>query len=142
MKHPHYELIKAYYADPDAYTILVKNSSGTWVPTDTPMWNPDKQYRLAPQNRKLLPSPFPRPLVREPVVGTQYFIPRITGDHNLDTLTISIRWEGDQTDYRYLERAMIHLNRENAIEHAKAFILASGGSFMPREEKEEEEVKR
>ena len=38
-------------------------------------------------------------------------------------------WDGQDCDVQHLQRGLVHLSKQDAIEHAKAIILASGGSY-------------
>lgn len=60
-----------------------------------------------------------------PKEGTHYFI---THPSNQNYCMESV-WSNDDLGNRYLNRGLVHLTKENAIKHAKAIILASGGSI-------------
>ncbi|SPJ19193.1 hypothetical protein PFCIP103579_0337 [Prolinoborus fasciculus] len=38
-------------------------------------------------------------------------------------------WDGQDCDVQHLQRGLVHLSKQDAIEHAKAIILSSGGSY-------------
>lgn len=69
---------------------------------------------------------FPEPLREAPEIGTVIYIPEVYagGDTPVDGPYI---WRNDETDRRWLRRGMIHLSRDAAADHGRAFIRASGG---------------
>ncbi|MEQ1969729.1 hypothetical protein ABLA30_22830 [Xenorhabdus nematophila] len=76
------------------------------------------EYRLKPRTVKIGEIDVPEP-VREPLERDQeYFVVATTG---LFPAEAGI-WDGAKIHMRYLERGLIHLNRESAELHAKALI--------------------
>lgn len=69
---------------------------------------------------------FPKPESKSLEIGTEYWVadPAYL-PYSLEYPSI---WCGDNTQKEYLRRGLIHLNRENAITHAKALIKLSGGN--------------
>ena len=65
----------------------------------------------------------PEPVRDRPTLGVKYYSPTPQYTAAYDAFT----WQGDGFDKRLLERGLIHLTKEAAIEHAKALILVSGG---------------
>ena len=69
---------------------------------------------------------FPKPVSEAPEVGTEYWLTMSYYDHY--TTTQSFVWNNDHKDNMFLQRCLIHLSKENAIEHSKALIKLSGGN--------------
>lgn len=57
--------------------------------------------------------------------GTEYWIAEPTYEYY--STSNPHLWFDDSQDNLYLKRGLVHLNRENAIEHSKALIKLSGG---------------
>ena len=47
---------------------------------------------------------------------------------NYPDFVIPHKWKGDQPEYAWADRGLIHLSKDAALLHAKALILASGGT--------------
>lgn len=67
---------------------------------------------------------FPKPETKTPKEDQYYFMP----DPTATKLYFRSRWDNDECDVQRLERGFVHLSEENAIAHAKALIVLSGGS--------------
>lgn len=68
---------------------------------------------------------FPKPVNEPPKRGETYYYPNIIRT----SLAGCNEWLGDEVDLKLFESNMVHLTEENAIEHAKALIKLSGGSY-------------
>ncbi|MBE8596816.1 hypothetical protein [Xenorhabdus sp. BG5] len=80
-------------------------------------FDPHLMYRLKPRTIKIGEYDVPEP-VREPLEElTMYYIPDICGNY-----ADAICWDGDEQDTIWLQRGLIHLDRESAELHAKALI--------------------
>lgn len=66
---------------------------------------------------------WPQPETSAPPNGTVCFVPNWL----FATCTVSNLWSGDQYDFNFLKRGMLHLSEQAAIKHAEALILISGG---------------
>lgn len=80
-------------------------------------------YRRKPKMSKIGDYEYPAAETKVPVIGSPYFYPCVY----LHELHSYDNYEGYPTDDSILLRGMLHLTKENAIAHAKAIILASGG---------------
>lgn len=47
---------------------------------------------------------------------------------NYPDFVIPHKWKGDPPEYAWADRGLIHLSKDAALLHAKALILASGGT--------------
>ncbi|WP_156304081.1 hypothetical protein [Ottowia sp. oral taxon 894] len=67
----------------------------------------------------------PKPLMEPPPLGTRYWFLDIhrkgLADHS--------QWSGGDLDNRNLKRGLVHLIERAALEHAKALIKVSGGTW-------------
>lgn len=63
------------------------------------------------------------PETNEPETGTNYYMPNILyiGAHDSNAATKDI-WHGAPDDIRRLERGLVHLTRQDAINHAMALL--------------------
>ena len=65
----------------------------------------------------------PEPCRTAPKNGQVYCIPTL----HTDDKAAEYRWFGDETDFIWLTRGLVHLTEAAAIAHAKALIKVSGG---------------
>lgn len=87
--------------------------------------NPETSFRLAQEMITIDDVAFPKPESEPPRKGVYYWVPVLTWD----TLINSVQWYGGNVDLRYLKRGLVHLTEERAMEHAKALIKLSGGTY-------------
>jgi hypothetical protein len=102
--------------------------SGAWHPSETPQFKSDHDYRI-PVRRIEITGPggtysYPEPLRVAPALCTYVFI----GDPTCVVLHAE-EWKNYGDQLATLRRGLVHLTREAAEEHARAIILASGGSM-------------
>lgn len=96
MKHHHFDIIQAYYSDPDKWDIFIFNTP-LWIPIKLPLWEPTCSYKVVPkEKKKTLPA---RRYIHK--VGKGYVIA-----HNLsreffpETSTNFVRWvDNDWIEY-------------------------------------------
>lgn len=84
------------------------------------------QFRLVQEMLTVGNISFPKPVSEPPELGTEYWI--ADPSHGYYATTVPIFWNDDSQDRIYLKRGLVHVSRENAIEHAKALIKLSGGT--------------
>lgn len=84
----------------------------------------DFEFRIAPKLIKIGSVEIEAPETEPLAIGTPYYTTSLTGKAKYMT---SVKWSDHEMDFRRLCRRIIHLSAENAIAHAKALILASGG---------------
>ncbi|CDG99834.1 hypothetical protein [Xenorhabdus bovienii] len=94
--------------------------SGDWMPENIAiLFLPDREYRLKPRTIRIGSVDVPEP-VREPLEYKQlYFCPCVSND---ETTSNSSLWTNHECDKLFLQRGLIHLDRESAELHAKALI--------------------
>lgn len=81
-------------------------------------------FRLAQEMITIGDVSFPKPETKAPKEDQYYFIP----DPTIMKLHFRSRWDNDKCDERRLKLGFVHLTEENAIAHAKALIILSGGN--------------
>lgn len=64
----------------------------------------------------------PAPETKMPEIGAQYYTPQISA-LDRDKKFKEYPWDGGSFDKSYLEAGLIYLNKEDAIERAKAMML-------------------
>lgn len=89
---------------------------------------PGFEFRLAANMTRIEGHLYTEAETTELAEGTEFFFPSLS---RADFYANSI-WRGDDSQKSLLQRKMVHLNEQSAINHAKALILASGGSFPQR----------
>lgn len=100
-------------------------------PLDNPLglesiFKGDVLFRLAREVITVNGVSFPKPESEPLPYNTEYWVAEPS--KNYYTTLGSNRWCDYRLDRQYLRRGLIHLNRENAIAHAKALIKLSGGN--------------
>lgn len=89
---------------------------------------PGYEFRQAVNFIQLGEHSYPEAETATPEIGVEFYIPSLTRDDFFASFT----WNGDESQIKSLERSMVHLNQQSAIDHAKAIILAGGGTFPQR----------
>ena len=88
--------------------------------------HPSFKFRLKPKTILINGNECPAPILWDSLPdGTEFWIAdptRHDGEY-----TRYLVWDGQSCDVQHLERGLVHLSKENAVAHAKAIILASGG---------------
>ena len=81
-----------------------------------PSWKLNHDYRRKPQVIRVGRHEFPKPITEAPGVTTEYWVVRAYADKGYapDAYT----WDGDDTDYGFLEHGMVHLTKAAAQAHA------------------------
>ncbi|SPL72016.1 hypothetical protein [Acinetobacter stercoris] len=65
--------------------------------------------------------------IKEPLSkGQQYFVPSLL----TEKLANQLKWKNSAIDKTLLERGLIHLTEQDAINHAQAHIIVSGGTIQ------------
>lgn len=85
-----------------------------------------EQYRLVQEMVTVGDVSFPKPVSKPLKTGTEYWL--VQPDYLNHTMGDSYTWYADANDRLFLKRGLIHLSKENAIEHSKALIQLSGGN--------------
>ena len=84
------------------------------------------RFRLKPRTITINGIECPAPILWDSLPdGTEFWIAdptRHDGEY-----TRYLVWDGQSCDVQHLQRGLVHLSKENAVAHAKAIILASGG---------------
>lgn len=131
MKHKYAELMMLYAQDametdkPWERWEFKHELHDTWRDFDDhPAWIDDYEYRRKQNtiviNGHEVPAPIKTPLMD----GVTYFVPVISGQ---DRLYDWFLWEGDSYDYLLLERGLIHMTEDNAIQHSEALLSFNKG---------------
>lgn len=89
---------------------------------------PGYEFRQAANMMRIGDYLYPEAESIELAEGTEFFFPSLSRS---DFFAISI-WRGDESQKSLLQRKLVHLNQQAAIDHTKAIILAGGGSFPQR----------
>ena len=134
MKHKHADIMMEYAQvaqesetpwEEFEFTELLFGFNG-WMSCISPLeFATDRAYRRKPKMTKIGEYEYPAAETKVPVIGSPYFYPCVY----LHELHSYDNYEGYPTDDSILLRGMLHLTKENAIAHAKAIILASGGKI-------------
>lgn len=67
---------------------------------------------------------YPEPERKPLQYGQNYWIPHITSGDGTNITS----WSDAYLDHQYLKRGLVHLSKENALEHYKAMILSGKGT--------------
>ena len=67
----------------------------------------------------------PEPIREAPEMNTPYYLTDASDRH----LVIDTSWEGSPIEHSWLNRGLCHLTEDAAKAHARALILASGGTL-------------
>lgn len=88
--------------------------------------NCDYRFWIKPHTIAINGNECPAPILWDSLPdGTEFWIAdptRHDGEY-----TRYLVWDGQSCDVQHLQRGLVHLSKENAVAHAKAIILASGG---------------
>ncbi|MDE1479426.1 hypothetical protein [Xenorhabdus bovienii] len=82
-------------------------------------FDPDSEYRRKPRTIRIGNIEVPEPVDYRPEVDCSYYVPSIIGTTYLSDSHV---WINCFSDHLYLDRGLIHLDRESAELHAKALI--------------------
>ena len=97
-----------------------------WLQLQThPAWDSKSNYRRVVPMSSIGGHKYPKAATTKLSNGDRYYYPFITNED----LFGSHIWYCDILDRANLKRGVVHLTKEAAIQHAKALILASGGSL-------------
>lgn len=88
-----------------------------------PQWASDCQYRRKPKTIRIGDIDVPAPLTVAPLTGEYVFVVTIFSEQ----LFNAYAWDGGRYDSMWMSRGLVHSTKEDAIKHAKALIMASGG---------------
>jgi hypothetical protein len=81
-----------------------------------------EDWKIKPKTISINGFEVPEP-VKEPLpVGKRFFIPNLAVTHPQSTLSSFTFWSGVEADMIWLQRGLIHLTEEAAIEHAKVLL--------------------
>lgn len=141
MAHPHAENMRLYAEDAaetdrpwrfwqvrdrDYLGILMDWS----ICANHPEWRPEAQYRRKPRTVTITGPggtfEYPEPMREAPECGTIYHVPVSNAALQRE---MTHNWNGDRADYKLLRMQVCHTTIEAAQQHARAWILASGGSL-------------
>lgn len=87
--------------------------------------DPEHQFRIAQQLICIDDVEFPKPETEKPKLLSEYYIADLSDDAYYSQAV----WHGTEWDLHYLNVGIVHLNKENAIEHAKALIKLNTGDI-------------
>jgi hypothetical protein len=109
----HKECPNTTFSPASDYAGCVLGSPGFWT------------VRRKPKTIKIGEMDVPEPMRVAPADGTSYWVVRVAED----TPYLSI-WTSDETDFGFgwLNSGLCHLKKEDAEQHRRALILASGGT--------------
>lgn len=84
-----------------------------------------ERYRVKPDTITINGVEVPEPVRDQLAIGTYYWLV----DASADTKTRNYSWSDHGMDFNWIKSGLIHLTKEAAEQHARALILASGGSI-------------
>lgn len=87
------------------------------------------RFRLKPETIKIGDIEVPKPESEAPKEDADYYMP----DMGYESLVFIANWANDDLDHKRLKTGCLHLTKEAAIQHAKALIIASGGTINENE---------
>ena len=109
-------LIDGYTLTNSAKEIIYLDQSGDYIGVDLSKISPEDWSILKPtitiNGYEITPE------VKHPKEGQKYYFPLLTQEE----LYLTNEWSGTFYDDRILERKLLHLTKESAIEHAKALL--------------------
>ncbi|KLU13980.1 hypothetical protein [Xenorhabdus griffiniae] len=125
-KHIHADLITQYAQiaqtdnEPWRHFQCKTLTNNDWDDCITPIafWF-DREYRLKPRTIKIGGIEVPEPVRGPLVIGTEYYTPAI---NSISLYANRVTWGNDTCDIEWLQRGLIHLDRESAELHARALI--------------------
>lgn len=85
--------------------------------------NSGASFRLVPEMITIGNISFPKPVTEKLPWQTVYYYPSLEREE----LCNADMWGNSGFDHTLLQRGLIHLTEEDAVEHAKALIKLSGG---------------
>lgn len=121
--HVHADLIHLWA---EGTLIQIQDQHNKWMLDKDPTWDPKRNYRVVPDTLALGESTYPRPIEVAPERGAYVYTPCVANTEFVDRHT----WKGDAHDIKMLERAMVHLDADNAAEHCRALIRECGGKVF------------
>lgn len=77
------------------------------------------EFRLKPRTILVNGVEVPAPEKEAPADGAEYFVPQFL---DIDAYE-ALYWKQDELDARLLERGLVYLDKESAMERAKAMII-------------------
>ena len=88
----------------------------------------DVLFRLKPKTILINGNECPAPILWDSLPeGTKFWI--ADPSRHDGEFCRHLVWDGQDCDVQHLQRGLVHLSKQDAVEHAKAIILASGGSY-------------
>ena len=122
-RHKHADLMIALANDKTLKIQFYSSFDHTWKDVSTPTWLEYTEYRIKPKTMKIGYFAVNEPEQDAPEHNTVYYFPSLGGERKyFDTV-----WCGSDFDYQMLKWNLVHLNKEDAIQHTKALIHVSGG---------------
>lgn len=118
--HKHRNLIIAWA---NGATIQIWIGGKGWHTTNHPLWYENVTYRIKPELREASSFTYPEPETKPPEAGTTYYMPCLHVHQNC----LTVYWEDTKADHHYLEKGLIHLDKQAAIDHANALLNAMNG---------------
>ena len=122
-QNPHAVLIDEYCADwkmtNEPWVNWQFESATRWIDCRChPEFDPKIKYRRKPKTININGFDVPMPLSVKPELGSMYYaaIPTSLDFYNEN------EWENDAVDIRCFERGFCHLDKQSAIDHAKALL--------------------
>ena len=123
MKHKHYDTIIAFA---NGANIQVKRNNGNWLDSETPGFDENLEYRVAPHVIRIGPFSFNSAETCKPPIGTPYwaasFIGRGSAEHSSGE-----KWDDGSWDNNMFENGLVHLTKENAVAHGNVLAAISLG---------------
>ena len=95
----------------------------------TVFFDPDHEFRIAVVYMTIGTIQVPEAISEAPAKGTPCFAPSLLTAE----LSKTFKWKNSESDLELLTRGLVHLYEDNAVSHAKALILVSGGSLNKEE---------
>lgn len=93
-------------------------SDGIWYDKPVNGFIPARLYRIKPKTVAIGGVEVNAPTKVAPKVYSRYYIPNITVD-KLHSVGV---WSLKERDFRYLDMGLVHLEKDDAISHAKALL--------------------
>ena len=122
----HHDLIIAWAKNPNLNFQFKSKCGDGWITDEEPYWSPYYEYRIKPQEPKLLTiigsdgkaRSYPEPCKEPLKEGTYYYVSCVK-DITPEWRAI---WSEDGSDYKWLNSGIVHLTEEAATQHAKAML--------------------
>lgn len=120
--HPHAELMAQYAEDAKSndrpYSLWEYQRGNMWIGLEThPSWSTNIKYRHKRDVIKIGEYEFPKPLSEKPKLNKRYWF--VSTDEIVGFCASQDFWEDTLLDNRRLRSGIVHIDKEDAEEHAE-----------------------